>query len=788
MAKIKSITTRSYKGKVHDLTVKGIHAYNIEGLSVHNSGGGSLCLYVLGIVKIDPIKYNLLFERFINPERVSPPDVDIDFDYYRRDEIFSYITRKYSQENCSKIGTYGSLGAKAVIRYAAKALDLGNDWEAAKKMEEKGIKGDPPKRSLFIADAISKTIPYGPDMTIEAAMKSKDGEEFKNYMERYPKLYGAAKRLEGKYNSAGVHAAGIVVCKENIIDHIPLRERDGVICSQFDKIEVEDLGLLKFDCLGLKTVAVIYNTTDEVNKRYSKNIKIDELEPNDPNVFKLLRGGYSNMDNRGIFQFESPGMMKLLRAMNVDSIGDMIAANALYRPGPLGAKVHELYCEYKNGTKEIKPLHPKMGEILKDTYSLICYQEDFMKISQELAGFTKGQSDTLRKAVGKKDMALMAKQKDSFVAGCIKNGVEKSIAEEIFKQIEYFGGYGFNKCLSGETTVKNLNDGKLYSLKDLCSRFRAGENPNIVLKSLKDGEVVPDVVEDVFETGEKEIYEVELENGFIVKCTMNHKFYCSDMKEHTVEDITKNGLMVLVEQEKGEMQNMAINSCVFLGKEMAYNVTMKSDQHNYAINNKGFSVYGLNSHSAAYSLLAYQTSWLKIYYPLEFMCHLLTSELGNDDKHDIYLQEAKRMGLDIRPPQINNSKSTYVIVDTQRNGKRYSYMVAPFTSIKGVGDVAVENIVGLQPFTSFKDFIQRVEGRKVNIKVFNALVDAGCMDDIWGLARPQLKEQFEQLRDVVNKEKKAKLKQEKHIETMTGGMGDLFDRMANTTVEWSGSN
>jgi len=508
------------------------------------SAAGSLCLYVMGVVGLDPIKYDLLFERFINPERISPPDVDIDFDYDRRDEIFDYINRKYGIDHCSKIGTYNSFKAKAVIRYAVKALDLGGDWEANIKLQEKGIKVES-KKSLDLADFIAKQIDEGPNVTIESSMKENEG--FRETMHKYPDLLDIAMNIEGKLSSAGVHAAGIVACKDSIIDHIPLRESKGVICSQFDKEEVEELGLLKFDCLALKTITVMNNTVKMIKERYGKIIDLDNLEPNDTKVFDLFNGKYRNMDNKGIFQFESPGMMKLLKNMRVDSIEDLIAANALYRPGPLGAGVHDRYCDYKHGKQEIKPLHPKMSEILSKTYSLIVYQEDFMRVAQELASFTKGQSDTLRKAVGKKKMELMAQQKDAFVNGCIKNGIEKNIAEEIFKQIEYFGGYGFNRCLSGDTTVKNLNDDRLYSLKELCEQFKKGENPNIVLNSLKDSEVVPDIVDDVFETGEKELYEVELENGMILKCTMEHKFYCSDGKEHMLKDILEKELEILYE-------------------------------------------------------------------------------------------------------------------------------------------------------------------------------------------------------------------------------------------------
>lgn len=414
------------------------------------SAVGSLALYCLGITKLDPIKYNLLFERFLNPERVSPPDVDIDFDYYRRSEVYDYIYRKYNQDNCCKIGTYNSLQSKAVVRYCAKALDIGGDWQKYEKMKkanpEKRI--EMPKNSLQMSDFIAKKIPISQiaDTTIEGQLR--DNPDFRNTISKYPKLLNSSRKLEGVLSSSGVHAAGIVICKDRIDNYIPLRESKGQVCSQFDGPEVESLGLLKFDILALKTLTVLTETLNLIKERHGISIDIDDLEPNDKKVFDLLNGRIKGVDNRGIFQFESDGMSKLLKSIVVDSFDDMVVANALYRPGPLGAKMHELYADYKHGRKKINPLHPRMKEILEDTYSIMCFQEDFMRIAQELALFTRGQSDNLRKAVGKKDKDLLDSQKSLFIDGCIKNNIDKNVATKIFEQIEYFGGYGFNKSHS----------------------------------------------------------------------------------------------------------------------------------------------------------------------------------------------------------------------------------------------------------------------------------------------------------------------------------------------------
>ena len=511
------------------------------------SAVSSLVLYVLGVTKLDPLKYDLIFERFLNPDRISPPDVDVDFDYNRREEVYNYIIEKYGVDHCCQIGTYNTFKAKAAIRSTAKALDVGNDWEIyqAKKKKNPEAKIEMTKNSLNIADSISKTIPlkYG---TIQEAMQKVDN--FRSYMHKYPKLLECVLKIEGTASSAGVHPAGIIVCKDLVVNHVPLRNAKGVICSQYDKDEVEHVGLLKFDLLAIKTLTVIENTLQLIKKRYNKDINIDLLEPNDTEVFKILNGEHPTKDTRGIFQFESPGITSLLASIHVDRFEDMVVANALYRPGPMRAGVNDMYCNFKHGRKKIEYLHPKMGEALKDTYGIMIFQENIMKVSQILAGFTGGQADTLRKAMGKKIPELLAKQRELFVEGCKKNNIEKDIAEKIFEQIDYFSGYGFNKCLSGDTTVLNKLDNKTYELKELADgSYGVDKETPIVLDSYLDGKLVEDDVVEVFETGEKEVYEIELDNGMIIKSTLDHKFICADGKKHTVQEIMDEDLEILYE-------------------------------------------------------------------------------------------------------------------------------------------------------------------------------------------------------------------------------------------------
>ena len=631
MAKIKSISRRRYKGDVYDITVDGIHAYNINGLSVHNSAAASLVLYVLGVVKVDPIKYDLIFERFLNPERVSPPDVDLDFDFDRRSEVHDYFSRKYGSDHCCHIGTYQGMKAKASIRNIAKALDIGNDWETFQKAKENNpnLKAPLTKNSLNKADEISKIIDKTapPNITLKEAMDKYP--EFREMMGTYPDLNKHAQIIEGTLASAGVHASGLIAIKNPVIDQIPLKKQKDVISSQYDGPEVEELGLLKFDILGLKTLTVVDKTVNMIYERTGKLIDVDNLEPDDIKVYSIFNGTNRTMDTKGIFQFESYGMMALLKNMRADRFEDLIVANALYRPGPLKAGVHDMYCDYKLGRKEVHYLHPSMEAVLKDTYGVIAYQETVMKLSQVMAKYSMGQADILRKAMGKKKPEIMAQQKETFVNGCVSNNINKQIALKVWDYIDKFAGYGFNRCLAGDTTIKNKLDGKIYTLKELADgSYGIDQDNSIIIDSYLDGNIVEDELIEVFETGEKEVFEVEFDNGMVIKCTLDHKFICSDDKKHTVKEIIDENLDILYYKEQ-DMQKCKIKSVKSLGIQKTYNVTMKSKQHNYALydDKNGCHVISGNSHSCAYAFLAYQTAFLKYYYPLEFMSNLLTSEI-----------------------------------------------------------------------------------------------------------------------------------------------------------------
>jgi DNA polymerase-3 subunit alpha len=500
------------------------------------SGVASLCLYCLGVTAMDPIKHDRLFSRFLNPDRISPPDVDLDFDYLKQDEMFKYVSEKYGRDCTSRIGTYGSLKAKDAIKRAGKALDLGNDWDDSSA----GGEWKSGKNTLTIVDNISKAIPFGVDMTIERAISESD--EIRQYSEQYPEVFKAAKKIEGILSSCGVHPAGVVVCSQPINKVVPLRITNDVLCTQFDMHEVEEMGLLKFDFLALKTLSIIDLSLDLIKKRHGKEIDIDALDPTDPNVFKL----FNERDIEGIFQFEGYGISQVIMDLRVDSFTDLMAGVSLFRPGPMDLIPD--YCDYKHGRKPLEYVHPLMKELLSDTYGMMIFQEQVMTISMKMAGFTPVEADKFRKGMGKKQPEIIAAMKGKFISGSIKNGVTQAQAEKVFSLCEKFAGYGFNKCLSGDTEVLNKVDGSKYSLEKLEKMFQEDSKPIMKLDSIIDGKVVQDEVVDVFYTGDKEVYELELDNGIKIKATLDHKFYCSDGGPHTLKDIIDNELEILYDE------------------------------------------------------------------------------------------------------------------------------------------------------------------------------------------------------------------------------------------------
>ncbi len=387
------------------------------------SGAGSITAYALGITAIDPIKYDLLFERFLNPDRVSNPDFDIDFCMEGRDKVLDYVTQKYGKDSVAQISTRGTMAARAVLRDVVRVL------------------GKP----YGFGDRLAKAIPDVLGITLEEAYKAKEFKELIDSSEECKEVFKMSLKLEGLSRSVGTHAAGVVIAPTALTDFTPLivDQEKGTVATQFDMGDVESAGLVKFDFLGLKTLTVINQTLKRINKDKKEDlIDINNIPLEDKKTFKLLQKG----ETTGVFQLESRGMKEYLKKLKPNDFEDIVCMNALYRPGALG--MVDSYIERKHQREEIPPGHESVKKVLSTTYGVIVYQEQVMQIAQELSGFTLGQADILRRAMGKKKKDEMEKMKKDFIDGAVNKKVNKRYAENLFEQIEQFAGYGFNRCHS----------------------------------------------------------------------------------------------------------------------------------------------------------------------------------------------------------------------------------------------------------------------------------------------------------------------------------------------------
>lgn len=543
------------------------------------SAAGSLVAYCLYITNIDPLKYNLLFERFLNPERVSMPDIDVDFCYERRQEVIEYVVKKYGEDRVAQIVTFGTMAARAAIR------DVGR------------VMGYP----YGEVDKIAKMVPAELGITIENALTlNPELRKLYDENERVKRLIDIAKDLEGFPRHASTHAAGVVISKDPIVEHVPLHKLgDSNIATQYTMTALEELGLLKMDFLGLRTLTVIRDALNIIRRTQKKDINLDKLPLNDKKVYEMLSQG----NTAGVFQLESTGMKNLLTELKPETFQDVVAIIGLYRPGPLGSGAAEDFIKSKNGLKPIKYLHPKLEHILSETYGIILYQEQAMKIAQELAGFSLAQADILRKAMGKKKQDVMAAQRESFINGCIQNGIDNTTAGKIFDEISYFAGYGFNKA-----------------------------------------------------------------------------------------------------------------------------------------------------HTAAYAVIAYQTAYLKVHFPVEYMAALLTSVIDNTDKVAYYINECRHIGIEVLPPDINESYEAFTVVsDKIRFG---------LTAVKNVGQNVAKAIIQARKskgkFTSLTDFIEKVSG-DLNKKALESLIKSGAFASL-GAKRSQLLSIYENTFAKIQRQQKQSMK------------------------------
>lgn len=396
------------------------------------SAAGSLICYCLGITDIDPIANQLLFERFLNPERISMPDIDVDFCFEKRPQIIRYVEEKYGRENVSQIITFGSMAARGVIKDVARVLGF----------------------TYSDAERISKMVPEGPGVSLRDSIDSVPGfAEVRRESPKHDMLLRNALVLEGISRNPGIHAAGVLITPSPLVDHIPMfKSTKDDITSQFDMRIVEKMGLLKMDFLGLRTLTVIDKALKLVAESTGKRIRPEEVPMGDAETFKLLQAGQTV----GVFQLESSGMQELLRKIRPTAFEDIVAVNALFRPGPLGAGMDQVYVDCKHGRKKITYPHADLGPILKETNGVILYQEQVMQIASLMGGFSMGQADTLRKAMGKKNEEMMAEMKEKFVEGAVAKKYPGRLAVEVFDTMAKFAQYGFNKSHSASYAVLSM--------------------------------------------------------------------------------------------------------------------------------------------------------------------------------------------------------------------------------------------------------------------------------------------------------------------------------------------
>lgn len=531
------------------------------------SAAGSIVAYTLKITDIDPIKYSLLFERFLNPERISMPDIDIDFCYERREEVIDYVKRKYGDDHVAQIITFGTMGAKAAIRDVGRVLDIGYNK----------------------VDKIAKEIPFALGMTIDKALDTNPNlKELYDQDPETKEIINISKQIEGMLRHASTHAAGVVISKNPVDEYVPLYKHQDAITTQFTMTTLEELGLLKMDFLGLRTLTVIRDTLDlieknRVIKNYTEKIDFSKMDYDDPKVYEMLSSG----NTLGVFQLESAGMRSFIKQLRPDNFEDIVAGISLFRPGPMDSI--PAYIKNKSNPKDVTYLHEKLKPIMEVTYGCLVYQEQVMQVVRDLGGYSYGRSDLVRRAMSKKKMDVMEEERQYFIhgkfdedgnieiSGCIRNGVEEEIANKIFDDMIDFARYAFNK-----------------------------------------------------------------------------------------------------------------------------------------------------SHAAAYGVLAYETAYLKTYYPVEFMAALITSVMGNTDKVVEYIRECKALEIDVLPPDINKSFSKFSV---EGNNIRFG-----LAAVKNVGVNIINNIIDEREsnglFVDLVDLVKRLDQKDTNKRVIESLIKCGAFDNI----------------------------------------------------------
>ncbi len=590
--------------------IKYAKDHNIMVGPGRGSAAGSIVAYSLRITDIDPIKYNLLFERFLNPERLTMPDIDIDFCYERRQKVIDYVVEKYGKDRVVQIVTFGTMAAKMVIRDVGRVLDLPYSY----------------------VDSVAKMIPTELGITIGKALEqNKELKELYHKDEQTRNLIDMAMRLEGLPRHTSMHAAGVVISQKSVDEYVPLsKAADDKITTQFTMTTLEELGLLKMDFLGLRTLTVIQDAVRLVNKDRSEEEKLDiqNIDYNDANVFHMIGSGKTE----GVFQLESAGMKNFMKELKPENLEDVIAGISLYRPGPMD--FIPKYIQGKNNQNSVSYDCEELIPILEPTYGCIVYQEQVMQIVRDLAGYSYGRSDLVRRAMSKKKAAVMEKERQNFVygnekegvKGCIANGISEQVANKVYDEMIDFAKYAFNK-----------------------------------------------------------------------------------------------------------------------------------------------------SHAACYAVVAYQTAWLKCYYPVEFMAALMTSVLGNTTKVSEYIMTCRNvMGIDVLPPDVNEGEGNFS-VSTEQTGQGIEKKIRyGLSAIKGIGKPIIDAIVQEREmngkYKDMKDFMKRLSTKEINKKSMEGFIKSGALDGLEG-NRNQKFLIYNKILEQVNREKK---------DSMTGQM-TLFDFAAEDT-------
>ena len=533
------------------------------------SAAGSIVAYTLRITDIDPVKYGLIFERFLNPERVSMPDIDIDFCYERRGEVIDYVTKKYGKNNVSQIITFGTMKAKQAVRDVGRVLNV----------------------SYQDTDAIAKAIPFALNMTIDKALKtSPDLKKMYDEDETTHRVVDMARAIEGMPRHASTHAAGVVISRLPLDEYVPLYLTDKGLSTQFNMTTIEELGLLKMDFLGLRNLTIIRDALEMIRENHGVDIDFGSMDYDDPAVYETIARG----NTQGIFQLESGGMTSFMKNLKPDCFEDIVAGIALYRPGPMASI--PTYIDNKKNPGHVQYIHESLQPILGVTYGCMVYQEQVMQIVRDLGGYSYGRSDLVRRAMSKKKMDVMLKEKEYFIngktddagnieiAGCVRNGVPRQAAEEIFNQMISFAEYAFNK-----------------------------------------------------------------------------------------------------------------------------------------------------SHAAAYAVLAYETSYLKTHYPVEFMAALMTSVMSDTKAMSMYIRNCKEMGIEVLPPDINESGKKFTVVyDPDDTEKKHGRIRFGLLGIKNMGEGPSDAIIEAReqkgkPSDIFR-FIENIDIHRINKKAVESLIKAGALD------------------------------------------------------------